>query len=96
MASNLTKRDIILELCDKTGFLQKEIKNILHLTLDCIVDALVNGRNVELRNFGIFELKMRKPRVGRNPNQPAQQYKIPARKVVKFKLGKALKQKIED
>ena len=53
--------------------------------------VLVKGRNVELRNFGVFEVQIRKPRVGRNPTKPADDVVIPKRAIVKFKAGKELK-----
>ena len=59
------------------------------------MDALAAGRNVELRNFGVLEVQVRKARVGRNPNKPETEVVIPERAVVKFKSGKILKQKIK-
>ena len=61
------------------------------MTLDIILDALAEGRNVELRNFGVFEVQKRKARVGRNPNRPETDVVIPTRAVVKFKAGKEMK-----
>ena len=91
MATNLTKRDIVLEIYEKTGFSQKEVRETVQLTLDTIAHALAQGKNVELRNFGVFEVQVRKSRVGRNPNKPETDVVIPKRAVVKFKAGKELK-----
>lgn len=91
MSNNLTKRDIVLEVYEKTGFPQKEVRDTVQLTLEAIAKALIEGRNVELRNFGVFELQVRKSRVGRNPNKPEHDVVIPERIVVKFKAGKELK-----
>ena len=66
------------------------------MTLDIVLDALVEGRNVELRNFGVFEVQKRKARVGRNPNRPETDVVIPTRAVVKFKAGKVLKSRIKE
>ena len=55
MSNNLTKRDIVLDIYDKTDFPQKEVRETVQLTLDAIARALSEGRNVELRNFGVFE-----------------------------------------
>lgn len=90
--ANLTKREIVLEVYEKTGFPQKEIVGTVQLTLDIIQKALSEGRNVELRNFGVLEVQRRKSRVGRNPNKPETEVVIPERAVVKFKSGKILKQ----
>ncbi|AWI07953.1 integration host factor subunit beta [Ereboglobus sp. PH5-5] len=92
MPSNLTKREIVLEIYEKTQFPQKEIVSTVQMTLDIIMKALAEGRNVELRNFGVLEVQRRKERVGRNPNKPENKVIIPERAVVKFKSGKILKQ----
>ena len=96
MASNLTKRDIVLSIYEKTGFPQKEVREVVQLTLDTIAEALAEGRNVELRNFGVFEIQVRKSRIGRNPNKPEKDVKIPTRAVVKFKAGKELKAELKN
>ena len=92
MSNNLTKRDIVLQIYQQTGIPQKDIYETVQLTLDSIVKALSEGRNVELRNFGVFEVQMRKARVGRNPKKPEKDVIIPTRAVVKFKSGKELKE----
>jgi nucleoid DNA-binding protein len=91
MSSNLTKRDIIVQIYEKTNFPQKQVRDTVAMTLDIIADALTHGRDVELRNFGVFEIQKRKARIGRNPNKPDIDVQIPARVVVKFKTGKELK-----
>ena len=95
MSTNLTKREIVLEIYEKTGFPQKQIQDTVQMTLDIVMDALAACRNVELRNFGVLEVQVRKARVGRNPNKPETEVVIPERAVVKFKSGKILKQKIK-
>ena len=95
MFNNLTKSDIVLKVYEKTDFPQKEVRQTVQLTLDAIVEALSQGRNVELRNFGVFEVAVRKERIGRNPNEPETDVVIPTRAVVKFKSGKELKNKIQ-
>ncbi|MBN2233926.1 MAG: integration host factor subunit beta [Opitutales bacterium] len=94
MASNLTKRDIVLDIYEKKGFPQKQVKETVQLTLDVIAQALGEGRNVELRNFGVFQIQKRKSRIGRNPNKPETDVIIPSRAVIKFKAGKELKEKL--
>lgn len=93
--TNLTKREIVLEIYEKAGFPQKEIVDTVQMTLDIVMKALSEGRNVELRNFGVLEVQRRKARVGRNPNKPEADVLIPARAVVKFKSGKILKQQLK-
>ena len=94
MSTNLTKREIVLEIYKKTGFPQKQVVESVQLTLDIIQKALAEGRNVELRNFGVLEVQVRKARIGRNPKKPKKTVAIPARKVVKFKAGKAMKERV--
>jgi len=96
MANNLTKREIVLEIYEKTGFPQKQVQQSVQMALDIVLDALSAGRNVELRNFGVFEVQVRKARIGRNPNKPETDVVIPTRAVVKFKSGKVLKAKIKE
>ena len=96
MPANLTKRDIVLDIYQSTNYPQKDVKNVVQQTLDVIARALSEGRNVELRNFGVFDLQVRKARIGRNPNQPEIDVLIPRRAVVKFKAGKALKAKLKE
>lgn len=95
MANNLTKREIVLEIYEKTGFPQKQVQQSVQMALDIILNALSAGRNVELRNFGVFEVQVRKSRIGRNPNKPETDVVIPTRAVVKFKAGKVLKAEIK-
>ena len=96
MSDNLTKRDIVLDIYQKTNYPQKEVKEVMQLTLDAIANALSSGQNVELRNFGVFEIQVRKARIGRNPNKPEKDVIIPMRAVVKFKAGKELKANLKD
>jgi len=96
MSNNLTKRDIVLDIYEKTDFAQKEVRETVQLTLDAIANALSQGRNVELRNFGVFEVQVRQSRIGRNPNKPETDVVIPTRAVIKFKSGKELKAKLKE
>ena len=92
--ATLTKREIVLNISNETGQVQQEVFDVVQKTLDQIIEALARGDNIELRNFGVFEVKLTKPRVGRNPNQPGSRFVIPARATVKFKSGKIMKQRV--
>ena len=96
MPDNLTKRDIVLDIYQRTDYPQKDVKEIVQMTLDAIARSLSRGQNVELRNFGVFDIQIRKARIGRNPNKPEVDVVIPRRAVVKFKVGKDLKAKLKD
>lgn len=91
----MTKRDLVVRIASDTGLNQRDVAQVVQQTLDQIVNELAANRGVELRNFGVFSLKSRKPRKGRNPNQPEHEVDIPERIVVKFKPGKIMKAKIE-
>ena len=91
MSNNLTKREIVQNIYESADYNHKDVTEIVQKTLDNINKALTNGMNVELRNFGVFEVQIRKSRVGRNPNRPETDVVIPRRAVVKFKAGKEMK-----
>ena len=91
---NLTKREIVVRISNDTGLVQHQVFDVVQRTLDLITDSLARGEDVELRNFGIFEVRLTKERVGRNPNQPGSSFKIPPRATVKFKAGKVMRQKV--
>lgn len=90
----LTKRELVVRISNETGLVQHQVFDVVQRTLDHITDALAQGETVELRNFGVLEVKLTKPRVGRNPNQPGSSFVIPARATVKFKSGKIMRQKV--
>lgn len=90
----MTKKDIILKVSDETNLKQIDIKKVVQKTLDCILESLVRGEKIELRNFGVFKIKQRKSRTGRNP-RTGQVVPVPPRKVVVFKPGLEMKQKVK-
>ena len=87
----LTKRDLVVRISEETGVIQEEAFKVVQATLDCMATALSKGDKIELRNFGVFEVKLRKARIGRNPNSPDTDVPIPTRSVVKFKPGKEMR-----
>lgn len=87
----LTKRDLVVRISKESGLVQQQVFDVVQKTLDYIAEALAKGDKVELRNFGVFEVKVRKARVGRNPNSPENDVPIPARAMVKFKAGKEMR-----
>lgn len=90
----MTKRDLVVRIAAETGLIQEQVLVVVQKTLDYIADAVAQGNNVELRNFGVFEVKIRKARIGRNPNAPATDVPIPPRAVVKFKPGKEMREAV--
>ncbi len=90
----LTKRDLVIRISGENSLSQQHVFEVIQKTLDYISDALASGDKVELRNFGVFEVKVRKARVGRNPNKPETDVPIPARAMVKFKAGKEMRAQV--
>ena len=90
----LTKRDLIVRISEETELVQSQVFDVVQKTLNYITEALAKGDKVELRNFGVFDVKIRKARVGRNPNKPATDVPIPARAMVKFKAGKEMRAEV--
>lgn len=90
----MTKRDLVIRISNETGLVQQQVLDVVQKTLDYIAEAVSQGRKVELRNFGVFEVKVRKARVGRNPNNPGTDVPIPQRAVVKFKPGKDMREDV--
>ncbi len=95
----MTKREIVTqvakELKSTLKLTQSEVSEVVQTTLDCISDTISEGTTIELRNFGVFEVKVRKSRKGRNPNKPEDEVIIPERCVVKFRSGKILKANVD-
>ncbi len=92
----MTKRDLVVKIAKEIDFAtQNEVAEVVQKTLDYIAGELISGRTIELRKFGVFEIKVRKSRKGRNPNQPQNEVIIPERAVVKFRAGKDLKEAVE-
>jgi len=87
---SLTKREIAKEVAAKIGATQADSAAAVQATLDVIAEELAKGGHIELRGFGVFEVKIRRSSVGRNPRKPEKPIVIPARKVIKFRAGKEL------
>jgi nucleoid DNA-binding protein len=90
----MTKRDLVMRISEETGLVQTQVVEVVQKTLNYITESLAKGDKVELRNFGVFDVKIRKARVGRNPHKPETNVPIPARSMVKFKAGKEMKAKV--
>ena len=90
----MTKRELVVRISKETGMIQEDVHTIIQKTLDYITEGLVQGEHIEFRDFGVFEICKRKSRIGRNPNRPDDVVQIPERRVVKFKPGKAMKEKV--
>lgn len=89
----VTKKEIVKTISDKIGLTQLKTKDIVQQTFDAIVDTLVEERRIELRNFGVFEVKKRAARKARNP-RTGERVDVAEKYVVTFKPGKAMEEKV--
>lgn len=87
----MTKKEIVKKISDEIGLTQLKTKDIVQRTLDAITATLVTEGRIELRNFGVFEVKRRAPRKARNPRTGAKVY-VPSKNVVTFKPGKEMEE----
>lgn len=89
----MTKAELVREVAEKTGMTKKDTALLVNALFETIMDALSKGEKVQIAGFGIFEVKERAERVGRNP-RTGEEIKIPPRKVPVFRVGKELKTKV--
>ncbi len=89
----MTKKEIVLKVAAETNLKQLDVKKAVQKSLDAIVASLAKGETVELRNFGIFKVKQRKGRTGRNP-RTGEKVPVPPKRVVVFKPGLLMKRDI--
>lgn len=90
----ITKRDLVNRISNQTGLTQQQVFDVVQKTLNEITKDLSKGNTVVMRNFGTFEVKVTKAKVGRNPKDPSRDVPIPPRAVVKFKPGKEMKEQV--
>ena len=94
MAKSMTKKDIVIRIANDSGIKQIDVKKVVQMTFDVIVETLVKGEKIELRNFGVFKTKSRKGRMGRNP-RTGEQVPVNPKRVAVFKPGLEMKAKIK-
>jgi DNA-binding protein HU-beta/integration host factor subunit alpha len=90
-ASTVTKQDIVTAVSERTGLPQQRVMDVVQATFDCMSDLLAKGNRIEIRNFGVFDVKVKRARMGRilATMQPIE---IPSRAVVRFKPGKEMRE----
>ena len=91
----MTKKEIVKQISEKIGLTQLKTKEIVQQTFDAIVDTLLEDQRIELRNFGVFEVKQRKARKARNP-RTGERVDVPPKNVVTFKPGKEMEQRVRN
>ena len=89
----MTKKEIVKQISERIGLTQLKTKDIVQQTFDAIVETLIEVGRIELRNFGVFEVKMRKARKARNP-RTGERVDVEPKKVVTFKPGKEMEDRV--
>ena len=89
----MTKKEIVKTISEEIGMTQLKTKEIVQKTFDAIVETLIQERRIELRNFGVFEVKKRAARKARNPRTGDKVF-VPEKYVVTFKPGKEMEEKV--
>ncbi|MCL2622466.1 MAG: integration host factor subunit beta [Planctomycetaceae bacterium] len=91
----MTKKEIVRSISEELGLTQLKTKEIVQKTFDAIITSLVEERRIELRNFGVFEVKCRAARKARNP-RTGKEVMVEKKYVVTFKPGKEMEQRVRD
>lgn len=89
----MTKLDLIIKITGQTGVEQMQVRQIVQLTLDSIIEVLAKEGRLELREFGVFEVRVQKPRKARNPKTGVE-VMIPARCRIHFKAGRVMRERV--
>jgi integration host factor subunit beta len=89
----ITKKTLVDRVADKTRMTRPVVKKIIHLFIDEMIEELSQGNRLEFRDFGVFEIRYRAPRVAQNP-KTLERVKVSEKRIVKFKVGRLLKSKL--
>jgi nucleoid DNA-binding protein len=89
----ITKKELVLRIADKTTQKQTITRDIIQTFIDEVILELARGNRLELRDFGVYEVKVRKARKARNP-KTGQEVRVPEKRVVTIKPGKKMKEEI--
>ncbi len=92
--STTTKKDLIDRIAQETNQKRTVVKKIVQCFLDNVIDELSRGNRLEFRDFGVFEIRHRAPRVAQNP-KTLERVPVPAKRTVKFKVGRLMKIALE-
>ena len=91
----ITKKELVARIAERTGQTKVVARDILQMFLDEIIDELGRGNRLEFREFGVFEIKERAARKAQNP-RTLEKVDVPAKRVVKFRVGRLMKQRVAD
>ena len=90
----MTKRELVRLIGAKTGLQQTVALDVVRIVFDAVSDTLVRGGHCEFRDFGVFTVSSHKSRIGRNPHKPEVTYEVPEHRVVRFRAGQLLRDKV--
>jgi integration host factor subunit beta len=93
--ATITKKELIDRIAERTGNKRVVVKRVIQNFLDEVIGELSQGNRLEFRDFGVFEVKERAPRIAQNP-KTMEKVKVPAKATVKFKVGRMMKIKLHD
>ena len=91
----MTKKDIVRTIAEQIDLPQLRTKELVQRTFDALIDALVREGRIELRNFGVFQIKKRDARMARNP-RTGERVPVQAKSVVTFKPGKEMEARVRE
>jgi DNA-binding protein HU-beta/integration host factor subunit beta len=89
----VTKKEMARVIAEEMGLTQLQVQGVVRRVFDGITETLVREGRIELRNFGVFEVRQRKPRKARNP-RTGERVKVPAKRVVTFKPGREMGERV--
>lgn len=92
--ATITKRDLVVRISNETGLTQQQVFDVVQGFIEEITSSLSSNDEVVLRNFGAFQVRETKAKIGRNPNKPDSEVPIPPRAIVKFRPGKEMKERV--
>ena len=93
MATTTTKKDLIDQIAEETKYKRSDVRTVVQAFLDGVISELGKGHRLEFRDFGVFELRDRAPRMAQNP-RTLERVPVPARRTVKFKVGRLMKEAV--
>ena len=89
----ITKKELVNRISEQTGLTKVVVKDVLQRFLDEIIEELAQGNRLEFREFGVFEVRERAARRAQNP-RTLEKVDVPAKKVVKFKVGRLMRERV--
>ena len=93
MTTTTTKKELIDQIADGTKYKRSDVRTVVQAFLDGVISELGKGHRLEFRDFGVFELRDRAPRMAQNP-RTLERVPVPARRTVKFKVGRLMKEAV--